>query len=65
MGGSEKDSSEVSASTQNGMSEGEVVSPRSGVAKRGCLISKKFYLSADFDKESLGFEDFFDKGEED
>jgi len=62
MSGSEEDSDEANASARNEIRLGEAVPPRSGMAKRGCLKSKDFYLAANFDRESMGFEDFLEEG---
>ena len=53
------ESGEGIALTKHGKVVAELHPPAGTVPKRGCLKSSKFRLSADFDSDALGFEDFF------
>ena len=48
------------ALTRHGKVVAELIPPRKNSPQRGCLITKDFRMSKDFDEPELGFEDFFD-----
>lgn len=55
-----EESGEIIALTRHGKVVAELHPPTLSSPKRGCLKSKSFRISDDFDSEAMGFEDFWE-----
>jgi antitoxin (DNA-binding transcriptional repressor) of toxin-antitoxin stability system len=54
-----EESGEILAITKHGKVVAELHPPSKPELKRGCMKSPDFQISADFDEDSIGFEDFW------